>query len=37
MVFVMKDHEVWDEQASTLRLQDAQHVPADRGLGHLHR
>ena len=24
-VFVMNDHEVWDEEASTLRLQDAQH------------
>jgi len=25
VVFVMNDHEVWDEQASTLRLRDAQH------------
>jgi hypothetical protein len=25
MVFVMNDHEVWDEEASTLRLRDAQH------------
>jgi predicted secreted hydrolase len=25
MVFVMNDHQVWDEQASTLRLRDAKH------------
>jgi hypothetical protein len=25
MVFVMNDHEVWDEEAPALRLRDTQH------------